>query len=103
MNRSYGLYCSQRILLSLIEKGLSRNNAYRLVQNNAMKSWKERKNFKDILKKDVLINKYLSPREIDSLFDLSYYVKNVDYIFKRVFSDKNPKIKSQKSKVRKRD
>ena len=103
MNRSYGLYCSQRVLLSLIEKGLSRNNAYRLVQNNAMKSWKQRKNFKDILKKDVLINKYLSPREIDSLFDLSYYVKNVDYLFKRVFSDKNSKIKSQKSKLRRRD
>jgi adenylosuccinate lyase len=85
INRSYGLYCSQRVLLRLIEKGLSRNNAYSLVQKNAMQSWKQRKNFKDILGKNTRIKKYLSYKEIDELFDMSYYLKHVNYIFRRVF------------------
>ncbi len=85
INRSYGLYCSQRVLLELIGKGLNRDNAYRLVQKNAMKSWKQRKNFREILKGDTLIKKYLSSGEIDALFDVSFYSKNVNYIFKRVF------------------
>ncbi len=85
IDRSYGLYCSQLVLIKLVEKGLTRNNAYRLVQKNAMQSWKQRKNFRDLLKKDPFIKKYLSPVEIDKLFNLSYYVKNVNYIFKRVF------------------
>lgn len=85
INRSHGLYCSQQVLLKLVKKGLSRDNAYRLVQKNAMKSWNQKKNFKEVLKKDILIKKYLSFKEIDMLFDLSYYSKNVNYIFKRVF------------------
>jgi len=85
MDRSYGLYCSQRVLLKLIEKGMSRESAYRLVQKNAMLSWQQRRDFQEILKKDVQIKKYLSSVEIDELFDLSYYLKNVDFIFKRVF------------------
>ena len=85
INKSYGLYCSQRVLLKLVEKGLSRENAYRLVQKKAMLSWEQQRNFKDLLKKDILIKKYLSVVEIDSLFNLSYYLKNVNYIFKRVF------------------
>jgi adenylosuccinate lyase len=85
INRSYGLYCSQRILLRLVEKGLSRNNAYSLVQKNAMKSWGQKKDFKDILRKDALIKKYLSEKDIEGLFDISYYLKYVDGIFKRVF------------------
>ncbi|MEK7309158.1 MAG: adenylosuccinate lyase, partial [Nitrospirota bacterium] len=85
INKSFGLYCSQRVLLFLVEKGLSRENAYRLVQKNAMQSWKQRRSFKDILKKDRLITKHLSSSEIDGLFNLSYYLKNVDYILKRVF------------------
>ncbi len=85
INHSYGLYNSQRILLKLIEKGISRESAYRIVQKNAMQSWMERKDFKEILKKDKEIKKYLSSDEIERLFDLSYYLKNVNYIFKRVF------------------
>jgi adenylosuccinate lyase len=85
INKSYGLYCSQRVLLRLVDKGLTRNNAYRLVQKNAMKSWRQNKNFSDVLKKDALIKKYLSDSELNSLFDLSYYLKNVDVIYKRVF------------------
>ncbi len=85
IDRSYGLFCSQRVLIKLTEKGLSRENAYRLVQQRAMQSWRQRKPFRDLLKKDRLIKKYLSVEEIDALFDLSFYTKNVDYIFKRVF------------------
>jgi adenylosuccinate lyase len=98
INRSYGLYCSQRVLLRLVEKGLSRNNAYRLVQKSAMKSWKQRKGFKELLRKDPLIKKYLTAGEIDELFNMSYYVKNVDYIYKRVFREKSKRsgVKHQK-------
>jgi adenylosuccinate lyase len=85
IDRSYGLFCSQRVLLKLTEKGLSRENAYRLVQKTAMKSWQSRKPFNELLKKEGLITKYLSAKEIDSLFDLKFYTKNVNYIFRRVF------------------
>ncbi len=85
IDRSCGLFCSQRVLLQLTEKGLSRENAYRLVQKRAMQSWEQRKPFKDLLKKDRLIKKYLSDDEIDALFDLKFYTKNVNYIYKRVF------------------
>jgi adenylosuccinate lyase len=88
INKSYGLYCSQRVMLKLTEKGLSRENAYRLVQKRAMQSWKQRKSFKDLLKRDMLIRRYLSSEDIDQLFDLSYYTKNINYIFKRVFKVK---------------
>ncbi len=85
INRSYGLYTSQRVLLKLIEKGMSRENAYQFVQKKAMQSWEQKKDFKEVLKKDKEIKKYLSSDELDELFDLSYYLKNVNYIFKKVF------------------
>jgi len=89
INKSYGLYNSQRILLKLTEKGLSREDAYQLVQRNAMQSWEKRTDFKELLKQDTQIKKHLPLQEIDELFDLSYYLKNVDYIFKRVFKPKD--------------
>jgi len=85
MAKSYGLYNSQRVMLALIKKGLVREGAYDIVQKNAMKSWKEGVNFKKILLKDKEVRKYLAAEEIDSIFDLEYYLRNVDYIFKRVF------------------
>ena len=85
INKSYGLFYSQRVLLKLTEKGLSRDNAYRLVQQRAMQSWQSRKPFKDHLQKDRIIKKYISPEELDKLFDIKFYTKNVNYIFKRVF------------------
>ncbi len=85
INKSYGLYNSQRVLLKLIEKGMSRENAYQCVQRSAMESWSSKKDFKEVLKEDHEIKKYLSSKEIERLFDLSYYLKNVNYIFKRVF------------------
>jgi adenylosuccinate lyase len=82
---SFGLFCSQRVLLMLAEKGLSRDNAYRIVQKRAMQSWKQKKPFRDLLEKDLLIKKYISPKEMARLFDTSYYTKHVDYVFNRVF------------------
>lgn len=85
MARSHGLYNSQRVMLALIDKGLSRESAYDIVQKNAMKSWKKGIEFKKLLLKDKEIKKYLTAKEIENIFDLKYYLKNVDYIFKRVF------------------
>jgi adenylosuccinate lyase len=85
MAKSYGLYNSQRVMLALIDKGLSREDAYDIVQRNAMMSWKEEVDFKKLLFKDKEVKKYLAAKEIEEIFDLGYYLKNVDYIFKRVF------------------
>ncbi len=85
ISRSHNLFTSQRVMLALLEKGLDRDNAYALVQKNAMKSWKEEADFKKILLKDREVKRYLTAKEIGEIFDLSYYLKNVDYIFKRVF------------------
>lgn len=87
MDRSYGLYNSQRVMLALTEKGLSRQQAYEVVQRNAMQSWRDSVNFMQILKKDSDVSKYLAPQEIEEIFDLKYYLRNVDYIFKRVFHE----------------
>ncbi|MDH5767870.1 MAG: adenylosuccinate lyase [Nitrospirota bacterium] len=85
MAKSYGLYNSQRVMLALIDKGLTREDAYGIVQRNAMKSWQSGVEFKKLLLKDKEVKKYLSAKEIENIFDLKYYLKNVDYIFKRVF------------------
>jgi adenylosuccinate lyase len=85
INKSFGLYNSQRVMLALIEKGMSRENAYQFVQRSAMESWSSKKEFKEILKADKEIKQYLSSNEITKLFNLSYYTKNVSYIFRRVF------------------
>ncbi len=85
LNRSYGLYNSQNVLISLTEKGMTREDAYALVQKNAMMSWKTRKQFKALLAKDKEVKKYFTAKELNDIFDLKHYFKNVDYIFKRVF------------------
>jgi len=85
MAKSYGLFNSQRVLLALIEKGITREKAYELIQKNAMNSWKTGKQFKMLLKKDKEIKKFLTPKEIEEIFDLKYYLKNIDHIFDRVF------------------
>jgi len=85
MGRSYGLYNSQNVLINLTEKGMTREDAYALVQKNAMLSWKTRKDFKGLLLKDREVKKYLSQKEINNIFDLKHYLRNIDFIFKRVF------------------
>ena len=85
INLSNGLFCSQRVLLMLTEKGMSREDSYSLVQKNAMQSWKQGKDFKELLLKDTAIAHYLTKKEINDLFDIKFYTKNVGYILKRVF------------------
>jgi len=86
MAKSYGLYTSQRVLLALIDKGLTRENAYDIVQRNAMSSWRKGIDFKRLLLKDREVKQLLTSREMNSIFKIEYYLKHVDYIFKRVFS-----------------
>lgn len=81
-----GLVFSQRVLLTLTQKGMSREDAYAAVQRNAMKVWLEGKNFLTELKADKAITKHISAKELAALFDLTYHTKHVNTIFKRVFA-----------------
>jgi len=85
---SYGLYNSQRVLLALVEKGLTREEAYKITQTNAMRSWQEGVPFMNFLLNDNEIRKYLTEDEIKGIFDLNYYTRNVDYIYERVFGNR---------------
>jgi len=85
MNKFKGLVMSQRVLLALTQAGVSREDAYRLVQRNAMKVWEEGKDFKTELLSDAEVTAALSPAEIEEKFDLGYHTKHVDTIFDRVF------------------
>jgi len=80
-----GLHNSQRVLLALTQAGMSREDAYRSVQKNAMESWQEGKSFADLLKTDTVITNYLTQAELEGLFDLEYHTKHIDTIFGRVF------------------
>jgi adenylosuccinate lyase len=85
LDRLGGLVHSQRVLLALVDKGLSREDAYRLVQRNAMRVWQEGGDFLALLKADPEVSKALSATELEALFDLGYHTKHVDDIFARVF------------------
>ena len=80
-----GLHNSQRVLLALVEKGTSREEAYRLVQRNAMRSWQKEGSLNELLKSDPEVTAHLSPEEIDTLSGLDYHLRHVDTIFRRVF------------------
>jgi len=85
LERLGGLVHSQRVLLALTHKGLPREDAYRLVQRNAMKVWQEGGDFQSLLAADPDVRQYLSKAEIAANFDLEYHLKEVDTIFARVF------------------
>lgn len=80
-----GIVFSQRLLLKLTPKTGTRDTAYRIVQRNAMMAQEDKGLFRELVKKDTDVLKYLNEAEIDECFDLNYYTKNVDKIFKRVF------------------
>lgn len=84
MERTYGLYNSQRLLIKLIDEGLSREKAYDLVQPQAMQAWAEGKAFRDIVMENEDIRSHLSETEINEAFDARYHLSQVDYIFERV-------------------
>ena len=86
---SRGLVFSQRALLELVDKGLSREDAYKIVQTNAMRCWAEINlpdgcDFRDLLKSDSTVGAYLSASEMESLFDYGYYTRYVDDTFRRL-------------------
>ena len=79
-----GLVFSQRVMLALIGKGLSRQKAYEMVQRNAMKAWKGNKDFRSLLKADPEVTATLPEEELEPLFDYQYYLRYIDDIFERV-------------------
>ncbi|MEL6643964.1 MAG: adenylosuccinate lyase [Pseudomonadota bacterium] len=85
MNKFRGLVHSQRVLLALTQAGVSREDAYRLVQRNAMKVWEDGADFREELLGDPEVTAALSVADIDEKFDISYHTKHVDTIFERVF------------------
>ena len=80
-----GLIFSQKVMLKLASKGLSREESYRIVQGISMQVWQGESDFKELLLKDTEVSKYLSNKEIDDCFDYRNYLQHIDFIFKRVF------------------
>ena len=87
LERLQGLVHSQRVLLGLTQRGMSREDAYQAVQRNAMDVWKGNAAFLNLLKSDREIGEYLSNDDLEELFDLGYHTKQVDTIFARVFEN----------------
>tara|TARA_B100000212_G_scaffold332790_1_gene301449 strand:+ start:281 stop:1579 length:1299 start_codon:yes stop_codon:yes gene_type:complete len=84
INLTGGLIFSQEVLLALVKSGITREDAYEIVQKNAMQVWKEKKDFKELLKQDNIITNKLSNDEIDDLFDLEKILININKIYKRI-------------------
>ncbi len=84
MAKTFGLFYSQRVLLALIDRGLSREEAYDLVQQLAMQAWEEEKDFLSLLKGDRRIERWLGGEELERLFDPAVHLANIDTIFKRL-------------------
>ena len=87
MNKFKGLVMSQRVLLALTQAGASREDAYKLVQRNAMKVWEQNKEFQVELLSDKEVRSFLTEEDIREKFDLGYHTKNVEKIFHRVFGE----------------
>ncbi|MTJ03463.1 MAG: adenylosuccinate lyase [Sediminimonas qiaohouensis] len=87
LHKFRGLVMSQRVLLALTQVGVSREDAYRLVQRNAMKVWEQGRDFKTELLADPEVTAALTPAQIEEKFDLGYHTKHVDTIFQRVFGE----------------
>ena len=83
MEKTHGLVFSQRLLLMLIDKGLSREEAYDTVQPMAMKAWEEKISFHELISSSKVVKKYLDPAEIENAFDLNHHTRRVDQIFER--------------------
>lgn len=82
--KTYGVIFSQRFMLKLVEKGLSREQAYDIVQPNAIQSWKNKESFKTLMQNHEVVKEILSPEDIEDCFNLQHHIKNVDEIYKRV-------------------
>lgn len=89
LNMTHGVIFSQMVLLALIEKGTTREDAYATVQRNAMKSWEEGLEFQALLQKDSTVAKYLTEDDLTSIFNVNNFLTNLDFIFNRVFGEEN--------------
>jgi len=85
LNMTHGVVFSQMVLLALIDKGTTREDAYAVVQKNAMRSWEEGLEFKALLQKDSAVTRYLTKEDLKSIFNVNNFLKNLDFIFGRVF------------------
>jgi adenylosuccinate lyase len=85
LNLTRGLVFSGQLLLALTQKGVSREDAYVFAQRNAMKVWDEGGEYKDLVMKDADIRAKLSEEEIEKVFDVRHYLRNVGKVFERVF------------------
>jgi adenylosuccinate lyase len=85
LERLGGLIHSQRVLIALTQKGVAREEAYAIVQRNAMRAWQGEGDFLSLLAADKEVRKHLSEAELKQNFDLDYHLKHVDTIFERVF------------------
>ncbi|MGV7930942.1 MAG: adenylosuccinate lyase [Spirochaetota bacterium] len=88
LERTGGLFYSQALLLKLVEKGASREDAYALVQDIAMRVWKKEGTLRELAGRDAGIGALLGARELDAIFDISGYLKNIDYVFKNAGLEK---------------
>jgi adenylosuccinate lyase len=86
LNLTRGLVFSGQLLLALTQKGVSREDAYAWTQRNAMKVWDEGGDYKNLIARDADISSRLSPEEIARVFDINYYLRNVDKVFERTFN-----------------
>ncbi len=84
LNRLHGLIFSQRIMLALLDKGLTREQAYKIVQSNAMKVWETEADFKTLLEADAAVMEKMTAAELESLFDVSFYLRRMDDIYHKV-------------------
>ncbi len=89
INLTRGLIFSQRVMLALTKKNISREEAYKLTQRNSLKAWDEQKDFKELLKSDSEVTKLLSVEEIEDCFSLDPYLEKIDYIYDKVFADES--------------
>lgn len=94
-----GLVNSQRVMLALTQKGVSREDAYATVQNQSMKVWQGKGDLLSLLKKDPKVTRALSKKELDALFDLGYHTKHVDMIFRRVFGTSGPSAQRRGTRI----
>jgi adenylosuccinate lyase len=87
LNKMKGLIYSQQVLLKLADRGLERQEAYEMVQRNALKVWETGRDFQSLVLEDKEIRKYLSRKDIAEIFSLEYHLKHVEHIFQRVFGE----------------
>lgn len=84
INRTGGLFYSQTLLLALVEKGMSREDSYKVVQDMAMRVWAREGSLLDLCRRDASVSTLLSAGELDSIFDLQRYLKNIDFIYNKI-------------------